>query len=155
MTDVTPNLTDDRVYYSLDKPQGGKVATAKKSVRRDIVKYDKIYDEFFGQCNDRAQDDPEPLPRMVMVTLVKSTIGRIPKHRRTAKALGLTRVGKSAIHELTDPIKGMLNQIEYLLDIQYIMPFLNGESPEGLDTDLGPEAPDEGGQDGGQDDGND
>jgi large subunit ribosomal protein L30 len=72
--------------------------------------------------------------------LVKSTIGRVPKHRRTAKALGLTRLGKTVIHELSDPIKGMLNQISYLVDIEFILP--RAESP--LDqSDLqaqGPEA---------------
>jgi len=35
------------------------------------------------------------------ITQVRSTISRLPKHRRTIKALGLGRIRKTVIHEDT------------------------------------------------------
>ncbi|MDR1486493.1 MAG: 50S ribosomal protein L30 [Deltaproteobacteria bacterium] len=51
------------------------------------------------------------------VTLVKSTSGRVPTHRRTVRALGLRRVGHTVVHNATDPIKGMVKQVSYLLKV--------------------------------------
>ena len=49
------------------------------------------------------------------VTLVKSPIGCVPKHRRTVEALGLKKVNKTV--ELPDnaAVRGMVNQVSYLL----------------------------------------
>ena len=48
------------------------------------------------------------------VTLVKSTIGAVPKHRKTVEALGLTKMHKTV--ELPDnaAVRGMVKQVEYL-----------------------------------------
>ena len=48
------------------------------------------------------------------VTLVKSPIGCVPKHRRTVEALGLKKVNKTV--ELPDnaAVRGMVNQVSYL-----------------------------------------
>ena len=45
------------------------------------------------------------------VTLVKSTIGAIPKHRKTVEALGLRKIGKTV--ELPDnaATRGMVQQV--------------------------------------------
>ena len=49
------------------------------------------------------------------VTLVKSQIGCVPKHRRTVEALGLKKVNKTV--ELPDnaAVRGMVNQVSYLV----------------------------------------
>lgn len=49
------------------------------------------------------------------VTLVKSPIGCVPKHRRTVEALGLKKVNKTV--ELPDnaAVRGMVNQVSYLV----------------------------------------
>lgn len=52
------------------------------------------------------------------ITLVKSLIGRKKNHIATAKALGLTKIGKSVEKEPNDAIKGMIKEIEYLLKIE-------------------------------------
>ena len=46
------------------------------------------------------------------VTLVKSTIGAVPKHRKTVEALGLTKMHKTV--ELPDnaAVRGMVKQVE-------------------------------------------
>jgi large subunit ribosomal protein L30 len=52
------------------------------------------------------------------VTLVKSPIGCIPKHRRTVEALGLKKVGKTVELPNSAATKGMIKQVEYLLKVE-------------------------------------
>ena len=44
----------------------------------------------------------------VKVTLVKSTIGAIPKQRATVEALGLKKIGKTVELPNNDATKGMI-----------------------------------------------
>ena len=52
------------------------------------------------------------------VTLVKSPIGCVPKHRRTVEALGLKKVNKTV--ELPDnaAVRGMVNRVSYLVKVE-------------------------------------
>ena len=52
------------------------------------------------------------------VTLVKSPIGCVPNHRRTVEALGLKKVNKTV--ELPDnaAVRGMVNQVSYLVKVE-------------------------------------
>ena len=52
------------------------------------------------------------------VTLVKSPIGCIPKHKRTVEALGLKKVNKTVELPNNDATKGMIKQVEYLLKVE-------------------------------------
>lgn len=54
------------------------------------------------------------------VTLVKSPIGCVPKHRRTVEALGLKKVNKTV--ELPDnaAVRGMVNQVSYLVKVEEV-----------------------------------
>ena len=54
----------------------------------------------------------------IKVTLVKSPIGCIPKHRRTVEALGLKKVNKTVELPNNDATKGMIKQVEYLLKVE-------------------------------------
>ena len=52
------------------------------------------------------------------VTLVKSTNGAIPKHRKTVEALGLRKIGKTV--ELPDnaATRGMVQQVRHLVKVE-------------------------------------
>ena len=54
------------------------------------------------------------------VTLVKSPIGAVPKHRKTVEALGLKKVTKSV--ELPNNVAtlGMVKQVSYLVKVEEI-----------------------------------
>ena len=54
------------------------------------------------------------------VTLVKSPIGAVPKHRRTVEALGLKKMHKTV--ELPDnkATRGMIQQVGYMLKVEEI-----------------------------------
>lgn len=52
------------------------------------------------------------------VTLVKSTIGAVPKHKKTVEALGLKKLNKTV--ELPDnaATRGMIKQVEHLVKVE-------------------------------------
>lgn len=52
------------------------------------------------------------------VTLVKSTIGAVPKHKKTVEALGLRKLNKTV--ELPDnaAVRGMIQQVSYLVKVE-------------------------------------
>ncbi|MBR1876848.1 MAG: 50S ribosomal protein L30 [Lachnospiraceae bacterium] len=54
------------------------------------------------------------------VTLKKSTIGALPKHRKTVEALGLHKL--NSVNELPDnpAVRGMIKQVSYLVKVEEI-----------------------------------
>lgn len=54
------------------------------------------------------------------ITLVKSPIGAIPKHRATVKALGLTKMHKTVEMPNNDAIKGMIAQVQHLVKVEEV-----------------------------------
>lgn len=54
------------------------------------------------------------------ITLAKSTIGAIPKHRKTAIALGLKKTQKSVIQPDNAAIRGMIASIQHLVKVEEI-----------------------------------
>lgn len=51
------------------------------------------------------------------ITLVKSTIGAIPKHRKTVEALGLRKLYKSVEMPDNPSVRGMLAQVRHLVKV--------------------------------------
>ncbi|MDO5424917.1 MAG: 50S ribosomal protein L30 [Eubacteriales bacterium] len=54
------------------------------------------------------------------ITLVKSTIGAIPKHRATVAALGLRKLNHSVELPNNDATKGMVAQVRHLVKVEEI-----------------------------------
>jgi large subunit ribosomal protein L30 len=54
----------------------------------------------------------------IKITLVKSLIGRKPKHVSIAKQLGLGKTNSSVMHQDTPAIRGLVNIINYLLHVE-------------------------------------
>ena len=54
------------------------------------------------------------------ITLVKSPIGAIPKHRATVAALGLTKMHKTVELPNNDAIKGMVQQVRHLVKVEEV-----------------------------------
>ena len=52
------------------------------------------------------------------ITLVKSTIGAVPKHKKTVETLGLKKVNKTV--ELPDnaATRGMIKQVQHLVKVE-------------------------------------
>ena len=58
--------------------------------------------------------------KKLRITLVKSPISAVPKHRRTVEAMGLTKMHKTV--ELPDNAvtRGQIQQIGYMLKVEEI-----------------------------------
>ncbi|MDR2339078.1 MAG: 50S ribosomal protein L30 [Deltaproteobacteria bacterium] len=56
--------------------------------------------------------------KRIRITQVKSTIGRLPAHRATVKALGLRRIGHSVEKTADPPVLGMVGKVSYLLKVE-------------------------------------
>lgn len=54
------------------------------------------------------------------ITLVKSTIGAIPKHRKTIEALGLRKLNKSVEMPDNESVRGMVKQVQHLVKVEEI-----------------------------------
>jgi large subunit ribosomal protein L30 len=54
------------------------------------------------------------------ITLIKSTIGSIPKHRKTVEALGLRKLNHFVVKEDIPATRGMVNQVHHLLKVEEI-----------------------------------
>ena len=52
------------------------------------------------------------------VTLVKSPIGAVPKHKRTVEALGLKKVNKTVELPNNAATRGMIQQVSYMLQVE-------------------------------------
>lgn len=56
----------------------------------------------------------------IKITLVKSTIGAIPKHRKTIEALGLRKLNSSKVQQDNVAIRGMIKQVSHLVKVEEI-----------------------------------
>ncbi len=52
------------------------------------------------------------------ITLKKSTIGCVPKHRKIVEALGLRKVNHTVEQPDNAAIRGMIKQVSYLLKVE-------------------------------------
>lgn len=57
------------------------------------------------------------MAKTVTVTLVRSTIGILPKHKLCVKGLGLRRIGHTVVLEDTPSVRGMINKVSYMLRV--------------------------------------
>ncbi len=56
----------------------------------------------------------------VKVTLVKSTIAALPKHKKTVEALGLGKINSSNELPNNAATKGMIHQVKHLVKVEEI-----------------------------------
>jgi large subunit ribosomal protein L30 len=62
----------------------------------------------------------DPKASRLRVTYVKSAIGYNKIQKRTVQALGLRRLGDSIEHANTASIRGMIDSIGHLVDVEVI-----------------------------------
>ena len=56
----------------------------------------------------------------VKVTQLKSLIGRKKNHRLSIKGLGLRGIGDSSILDDTPSVRGMINQVSYMVSVEEV-----------------------------------
>lgn len=58
--------------------------------------------------------------RTIRVTLVRSPIGYTQDQRATVQALGLRKMHASVVHKETPQIRGMVNKVIHLLQVEEV-----------------------------------
>lgn len=58
------------------------------------------------------------MAKTVKITQIKSSIGRLPKHRATIKGLGLRRIRHTVELEDTPSVRGMINLVSYMIKVE-------------------------------------
>jgi len=56
--------------------------------------------------------------KQIKVTLVRSPIGIVAKHRGCVSGLGLKKINQTVILEDTPSVRGMANKINYLVRVE-------------------------------------
>tara|TARA_Y100001947_G_scaffold75932_1_gene64207 strand:+ start:450 stop:635 length:186 start_codon:yes stop_codon:yes gene_type:complete len=57
--------------------------------------------------------------KIIVVTQMKSPIGRQSYQRKTLIGLGLNKIGRSSKLEDTPSIRGMINKVKHLVEVNY------------------------------------
>ena len=58
--------------------------------------------------------------KQIAVTQIKSSIGRLKKHKSCLAGLGLRRIGHTVVIEDTPAVRGMVQAVEYMLRVEEI-----------------------------------
>lgn len=54
------------------------------------------------------------------ITLVKSPIGAVPKHKKTVEALGLRKLHKTVEMPDNAAVRGMIQQVKHLVKVEEV-----------------------------------
>ena len=54
------------------------------------------------------------------ITLVKSTIGAVPKNKKTVEALGLNKIGKTVEMPDNKAVRGMIQNVRHLVKVEEV-----------------------------------
>ncbi|WP_461255628.1 50S ribosomal protein L30 [Treponema sp. R80B11-R83G3] len=54
----------------------------------------------------------------IKVSLIRSTIGALPRHRATVRSLGLRKIGSSTVQEKSPAVLGMVKAVAHLVSVE-------------------------------------
>ncbi|QZY54610.1 50S ribosomal protein L30 [Crassaminicella profunda] len=60
------------------------------------------------------------MANMLKITLVKSTIGSKPQHRKTVEALGLKKIRQTVEKQDNPQMRGMVQKVRHLVEVEEI-----------------------------------
>jgi len=60
------------------------------------------------------------MPSKLRIRQVRSAIGRNEKQKRTVRALGIRRMHQAVVHEDTPVIRGMIERVRHLVEVEEV-----------------------------------
>jgi len=60
------------------------------------------------------------MAQKIKVTLVRSTIGRLPAQRATVRSLGLRKIGSSNVLDVNPSVMGMVKKVSHLVSVEEV-----------------------------------
>lgn len=61
------------------------------------------------------------MSKSLKITLIKSIIGRKPKHVHIVKQLRLNKINRSVVHKDIPEIRGLIDPVRYLLKVEEVV----------------------------------
>jgi large subunit ribosomal protein L30 len=58
------------------------------------------------------------MAQKLKITLIRSTIGKLPKQRAVIRSLGLRKIGSSNVLDDTPAVKGMVRVVSHLVSVE-------------------------------------
>lgn len=58
--------------------------------------------------------------KKLKITLIKSTIGAVPKNRKTVEAMGLNKLHKTVEMPDNDAVRGMIQRVRHLVKVEEV-----------------------------------
>ena len=58
--------------------------------------------------------------KKLKITLVKSTIGAVPKNKAIVESMGLRKIGRTIILPDNDATRGQIRQVGYMLKVEEV-----------------------------------
>ena len=78
------------------------------------------FKKFLVSVSERKNQMPKTKVKQIAVTQIKSSIGRLKKHKSCLAGLGLRRIGHTVVIEDTPAVRGMVQAVEYMLRVEEI-----------------------------------
>ena len=63
---------------------------------------------------------PKTKVKQIAVTQIKSSIGRLKKHKSCLAGLGLRKIGHTVVIEDTPAVRGMVQAVQYMIRVEEI-----------------------------------
>ena len=99
------------------KAESASKTTKAAAAKAPASKISKPAKAIAPKAKPVAKAAPEKHSGKLKVTLIRSTAGRKPNHRKSVLGLGLKKIGQTVELHNTQPIRGMVNQVSYLLKV--------------------------------------
>ena len=61
------------------------------------------------------------MAKKLKIKQIRSAVGRLKNQKLTIKALGLKKLGKVVVHEDTPAIRGMVNTVKHLVQVEEVI----------------------------------
>lgn len=58
--------------------------------------------------------------KKLKITLVKSTIGAVPKNKATVESMGLRKIGKTIVLPDNEATRGQIRQVRHLIKVEEV-----------------------------------
>jgi len=71
-----------------------------------------------AKATTKTKNVTKPVEKQLRIRLVRSVIGRPRKHREVVKGLGLRRIDSQVVRRDCPEIRGMVNKIPHLLEVE-------------------------------------
>lgn len=81
---------------------------------------DMFYAAFLRSGTNNPLTDSRYKMAKLEIKQIRSAIGRQQDQKKTLVALGITKMGRTIVHEDTPQILGMINKISHLLEVKEV-----------------------------------